>query len=69
MKNQRKKELRAMKVEDLNLMKSDLIKQLFKARVEGRGTGFRPARETPIKLVSNLKKEIARVNTFINQKK
>lgn len=68
MKYQRKRELESKSIESLNSIKSDLGLQLFKARVQARGTGFRPVRETPIKLVSNIKKQIAVINTFINQK-
>jgi len=68
MKAQRKKDLREMSIEKLNSIKSDLTIQLITARHKSKNFGLSPPTGSRTKLVSNLKKEVAIINTFINEK-
>ena len=67
------KELRKRSIEQLNLMKQDLKLELFKAHSTIKGLGFNPPKGTkespsPTNLINDIKKQIARINTIINQK-
>jgi len=67
------KELRKKPVEELNLMKEDLKLELFKAFSTTKGLGFAPPKgsmgsPSPTNLVNDIKKQIARINTILNQK-
>ncbi len=66
MKRNEKEDLRKKSTEVLNKMKFDLQKQLIVAKANK--FGFRPKIGTPIKLVRDIKKQIARVNTILNQR-
>lgn len=68
MKTQRKNDLRNMSVENLELVREDLKISLMKARQKSKGLGFTPKEGSSTKLVRELKKEIAIINTFINEK-
>lgn len=63
------KKLRGMSVEDLESMKKDLNFQLIVAKTNASRFGMSPKIQTPTKLARDLKKEIARINTILNQKK
>ncbi len=68
MKKKRKQELRKMSIEKLKLVLEDLKIPLMIAKQRTKGFGLSPPTGTSTKLVSNLKKEIAIINTFINEK-
>lgn len=67
------KELIEKPIEELNFIKQDLKLELFKATRICKGLGWHPAKRTlgstsPTNLVNDIKKQIARINTILNQK-
>jgi len=67
------KELRKKSIEELNLIKQDLKLELVKAFSTTKGLGFHPIKgsmgsPSPTNLVNDIKKQIARINTILNQK-
>ncbi len=72
--NKNLKQLRKGSIKELEFMKQDLKLELFKAHSTIKGLGFNPPKgaagnSSPTKLVNGIKKQIARINTIINQKK
>ncbi len=68
MKTNKKGELRKMSMEKLNELKSNLIIKLMTSQHKSKKIGFNPPMGSPTGSVSNLKKQIARINTFITEK-
>ncbi len=68
MKNKRKEKLRKMSVKNLKLALEDLKIPLMIAKQRTKGFGVSPPMGTQTKLVGDLKKEIAIIKTFINEK-
>lgn len=69
MNKKKLKELKELPIEKLESMKSNLKLQLIKAKMEIHGAGFNPPKRTPTCLVRDIRRQIARVNTILNQKK
>ncbi len=69
MNKERKKEVRFMNLKDLELLKNDLKFKLTSAKLKSKGLGSNPKMGEPTKLVKDIRKEVATINTFINQKK
>ncbi len=68
MKKDNKDNLKSKSIEKLESIKSDLRLQLIVAELKSREIGANPQKGAKTKLVRNLKIEIARVNTLLNQK-
>ncbi len=67
------KQLKKASIEELNLMKQDLKLGLFTAYSTIKGLGFHPIKgaggaSSPTNIVNDFKKQIARINTILNQK-
>ena len=65
-KLQKKKEFKEMPVEELDKTKRNLELELVKSKVVNHGAS--PKKGDPTKLTRNIRRQIARVNTIINQK-
>lgn len=68
MKKKRKEKLRNMSIKNLKLLLEELKIPLMIAKHRSKGFGLSPPTGTQTKLVSNLKKEVAFINTIINEK-
>ncbi|KKN48524.1 hypothetical protein LCGC14_0652170 [marine sediment metagenome] len=68
MKQKGKNELRSLSADKLNSLKSGLTIQLMSASHKTQKFGFSPPMGTQTKSVSDLRKQIARINTFITEK-
>lgn len=58
-----------MPIEELEEKKRYLEFELIKARKVAGGLGFKPPMSSPTKKVRDIKKNIARINSFLNQKR
>jgi len=64
-----KKKLNELSTKELESLKSDLRIQLVSAKGLAYKFGFRPAKKTPTSLVRDLKRQIARINTILNERR
>lgn len=60
--------LKIKSIEDLELMRKNLKLQLITAQAKVKGLGMHPPLQSPTKLVRDIKRQIARINTILNQK-